>query len=175
MPQRPPARPPSPLTRPRHRNVPLAMLRAREAVIGHFRPLLNRAGVTEQQWRVLRALADGGPLEPRRICEACAILAPSLTGVLARMEETGLVTRERVATDQRRMLVALTPRSCALLHDLAPYVEAQYRSVERALGRELYDDLLRVLDAVTERLATPAPLVPLPPAPPPARRARKPR
>jgi DNA-binding MarR family transcriptional regulator len=91
------------------------------------------------------------------------------------MEETGLVTRERVATDQRRMLVALTPRSCALLHDLAPYVEAQYRSVERALGRELYDDLLRVLDAVTERLATPAPLVPLPPAPPPARRARKPR
>lgn len=173
MPRRPSNRTsaPPPLRKPRHRNVPLAMLRAREAVIAHFRPLLNHAGVTEQQWRVLRALADEGPLEPRQICELCTILAPSLTGVLARMEETGWVTRERVAADQRRVLVALTPRSRALLEDLAPYVEAQYRSIERALGRELYDDLLRVLDAVSDRLATPAPLVALPPAP--ARRPRK--
>ena len=54
------------------------------------------------------------------------------------------------------------PRAAALIHDLAPYVEAQYRSIERVLGPALYDDLLRVLDAVVEQLATPAPLVALP-------------
>lgn len=160
------------LRKPRHRNVPLLMLQAREAVIAHFRPLLNHAGVTEQQWRVLRALADHGALEPRQLCELCTLLAPSLTGVLARMEETGLVTRERVAADQRRVLVALTPRAAELIRDLAPYVEAQYRSIERVLGPVLYDDLLRVLDAVNEQLATPAPLVALPATHAPRKRPR---
>ena len=41
-----------------HRNLPQALLRAREAVMRYFRPNLKIAGVTEQQWRVIRALSD---------------------------------------------------------------------------------------------------------------------
>ena len=40
----------------RHRNLPLLLLHAREGVIGQFRPILNAHGVTEQQWRIIRAL-----------------------------------------------------------------------------------------------------------------------
>ena len=40
------------------RSLPMALLRAREAVMARFRPLFRLHGVTEQQWRVLRALRD---------------------------------------------------------------------------------------------------------------------
>ena len=74
----------------RHRNLPLLLLQAREQVIARFRPILNAHGITEQQWRIVRALLDTGPLEPREIGELCRISSPSLAGVLSRMEELGL-------------------------------------------------------------------------------------
>lgn len=77
-----------------HRNLPLLLLRAREEVISHFRPILNAHGVTEQQWRIVRALAEhGDALEVREISKLCTISGPSLTGVLARMDAQGLVRR----------------------------------------------------------------------------------
>ena len=108
---------PSPKSRGsfRHRNLPLLLLQAREGVLAHFRPILNAHGVTEQQWRIIRALLEaGGPLEPRQIGELCRISSPSLAGVLARMDERGLVRRERVAADPRRVMVSLSPHSRAL-------------------------------------------------------------
>ena len=98
----------------RHRNLPMLLLEAREGVIAHFRPLLNGAGVTEQQWRIVRTLLESGPLEPRQIVAATRISSPSLAGVLARMDELGLVARERMEGDQRRVRVSLTPKSRAL-------------------------------------------------------------
>jgi hypothetical protein len=74
---------------PCHRNLPLLLLQARERVIANFRPALNAAGVTEQQWRIVRALLEQGPLEPRQIVGLCAISSPSLAGVLARMDDLG--------------------------------------------------------------------------------------
>src|SRR6266849_5130597 len=40
------------------RSLPMSLLRAREAVMRHFRPSLRDHGLTEQQWRILRALAS---------------------------------------------------------------------------------------------------------------------
>ena len=39
------------------RSLPMSLLRAREAVMRQFRPSLRQHGLTEQQWRILRALA----------------------------------------------------------------------------------------------------------------------
>jgi DNA-binding MarR family transcriptional regulator len=75
-------------------------------VIARFRPALNAAGVTEQQWRIVRALLEQGPLEPRQIGRCARISSPSLAGVLARMDDLGLVQRERLPHDQRRVMVA---------------------------------------------------------------------
>jgi homoprotocatechuate degradation regulator HpaR len=128
------------------RNLPLLLLQAREAVIAHFRPILQHFGVTEQQWRIIRTLAEGGELEPWQLSERCAILKPSLTGVLARMEDLGLIERQRVESDQRRWLVRNTRRSSALAARMAPAVEAQYRHLEDALGVEQVAALYAALD-----------------------------
>ncbi len=132
----------------RHRNLPLLLAQAREAVISGFRPLLNDLGVTEQQWRIIRRLSESGDMEPWQISEQCQILKPSLTGVLARMAEMDLVRRERHPSDQRRQVVRLTSRARQLIATAAPRVAQQYRRLEQALGRELVEDLYRVLDRV---------------------------
>ncbi|MBL8488722.1 MAG: homoprotocatechuate degradation operon regulator HpaR [Rhodocyclaceae bacterium] len=144
------------------RNLPLLLLQAREAVISHFRPLLNHAGVTEQQWRILRALCELGELEPRQLCDICQILSPSLTGVLARMEETGLVARRKVDSDQRRLLVSPTAKGRALVKRMAPLVQQQYRLLEETLGADLMRDLYAVLDRLVAARDTPVARVPLP-------------
>ena len=135
-----------------HRNLPLLLLRARECVIGRFRPLLNRHGITEQQWRVVRALTERGPMEPREIVAECCLSSPSLAGVLARMEDTGLVSRKRLAHDQRRLLVSLTPKSRALVARMAPQVEAIYAEIEAHIGVEFTQRLFGALDRLVGAL-----------------------
>jgi homoprotocatechuate degradation regulator HpaR len=128
------------------RNLPLLLLQAREAVISHFRPILNYGGVTEQQWRIVRALYESGPLQPREICDFCQMLSPSLVGVLARMEEMGLINRERVDFDQRRVMVTLTSKGRTLVKKLTPLIQEQYRLIEEAMGSDLVADVYRLLD-----------------------------
>jgi homoprotocatechuate degradation regulator HpaR len=148
-----PAQPPS--REIARRNLPLLLLQAREAVLSQFRPLLNAQGITEQQWRIVRALAETGPLEPRQIVTLCGISSPSLAGVLARMAEMGLVERERLETDLRRQHVSLTAGAHALLARMAPQVEAQYALIEARVGHEKLQAMYAALDAFIDCLAPP--------------------
>lgn len=148
----------------KHRNLPLMMLQARERVIAHFRPVLNANGITEQQWRIVRLLLDTGPLEPHQIGARCRLSSPSLAGVLSRMEHIGFVRRKRLADDQRRVHVSLTPRSRALASRMAPSIEAVYAHIEELMGRELsrvfyraLDDLIVKLEPQTARRAAASP------------------
>ena len=138
----------------RHRNLPHLLLRSRETLMAHFRPLLTAHGLTDQQWRVLRELAEQGPLEPRQLCEACSISSPSIAGVLLRMEEAGLVSRERMAHDQRRVTVTLKPKSRKILLRLVPLVEARYAVLEAALGTRSMQEVYDALDALLARTPT---------------------
>jgi homoprotocatechuate degradation regulator HpaR len=155
-PARPPTRPPTRRSAgARHRNLPLLLLHARESVIAHFRPLLKAHGLTEQQWRIVRALLEQGPLEPREIVGLCRISSPSLAGVLARMDELGLVQRERLDHDQRRVRVTATASSRALAASLAPQVEATYAALEASLGVDFVAGLYDTLDRLIARLGGP--------------------
>jgi homoprotocatechuate degradation regulator HpaR len=140
-----------------HRNLPLLLLQARESVVAQFRPILNANGVTEQQWRIIRVLVARGPLEPRQIGELCRISSPSLAGVLARMAAMGLVDRERLANDQRRVMVSLTEVGRALAAQMAPQIEATYRAIETRVGLEftgrfyaMLDELITALDSAAD-------------------------
>lgn len=155
MSSRQPPRTPS-ATAPRsgfkHRNLPLLLLQAREGVIAHFRPILNAHGVTEQQWRIVRALLEHGALEPRQIGSVCRISSPSLAGVLARMDDLGLVRRERLAEDQRRVRVSLTTKSRSLAATMAPQIEAVYAAIESHIGADFIDRFYATLDELIEML-----------------------
>ena len=139
-----------------HRNLPLLLLLARESVIRQFRPVLQANGLTEQQWRVLRVLAGRGPTEPRDLVRLCGISSPSLTGMLARMDDLGLVARKPVAGDQRRVLVTTTARSRAIAARIAPQVDAIYAQMEAQLGERFVQQVYGTLDRLIEELGDPA-------------------
>lgn len=129
-----------------HRNLPHLLLHVREALMAHFRPVLNEAGVTEQQWRVLRVLSEDGALEPNQIARSCQILSPSLTRMLAGMEASGLIRRERLDADQRRQVISLTQKSRTLIARMRPVVDQRYHQLEATIGRERLERLYRDLD-----------------------------
>jgi len=136
----------------KHRNLPLLLLQAREGVISRFRPILTEAGFTEQQWRVIRALLEYGPMEPRQIGELCCISSPSMAGMLARMDELGWVLRERFPNDQRRVLVSVSARGTELAAELAPRIEKTYQELEAQIGKAFARDLYKTLDVLLEKI-----------------------
>jgi homoprotocatechuate degradation regulator HpaR len=144
-----------------HRDLPQLFLRGRERLMGHFRPVLNHFGLTEQQWRILRALDTHARLEPRELCELCQIHSSSMAGMLARMEDGGLVQRARFEDDQRRVMVTLSSEGDALIDEIAPLIEQHYRQLEDVLGQPIFDELFKALNAFmaaempTEEIALP--------------------
>ncbi len=131
------------------RNLALRLLEARETVMRRFRPLIAEEGLTEQQWRILRVLAERSPQEPGQIADACSILPPSLTGILARMASVDLVTRTQSSSDQRRQSVDLTARSRGIIERLIPRIEAEYRRLDADWGADTVEALHAMLDRIT--------------------------
>jgi homoprotocatechuate degradation regulator HpaR len=129
-----------------HRNLPRLLLEAREAVMAHYRPGLRGEGLSDVQWRVLRVLAGYDAVETGRVAREAYVLGPSLTGVLARMERDGLVTRARCAEDARRTVVSATPEGLARVQALSAGIEAHYRAIEARLGAEKLAQLYALLD-----------------------------
>lgn len=130
-----------------YRNLPLLLLRAREALMQEHRPTLREHGLSDQQWRVLRVLrANADGVETGRLAEQAYILGPSLTGMLARMERAGLVTRERSDEDARRMLVRATARGLALVEDLTGVIQVRYENLAESLGTARLQTLYALLD-----------------------------
>jgi homoprotocatechuate degradation regulator HpaR len=133
----------------KHRNLPLLLLKAREAVMHHRRPTLRAHGLSDQQWRVLRVLAEpayAAGLDTGRLAREAHLLGPSLTGMLARMEAAGVVQRERHPDDARRSVVRATPTGMALAASLQHAIEAQYETLEAHLGRARLTQLYDLLD-----------------------------
>jgi homoprotocatechuate degradation regulator HpaR len=139
---------PSHAMRPFSRSLPMQLMRAREAVMRRFRPHLASHGFSEQQWRILRALADAGELEIGALAAECQIHAASLSRMLPKLARLGLIRRENHKKDQRRVVVSITAKGRATFRSVAPESEEIYAAMEREIGATKLRDLYRLLDEV---------------------------
>lgn len=136
--------------RPTERALPIALLRAREAVMARFRPLLAEHGFTEQQWRVLRVLHEDGPLDATQIAERSCILTPSMTRILKALEARGMIRREKHATDGRRSLIHIAGPARQAIDAATPESNRVYAELVAAYGEERIDTLLDMLDRLAK-------------------------
>lgn len=131
-------------------SLPMALLRAREAVMARFRPMLRSFGMTEQQWRVLRALNDVAEIDISALADRCCLLAPSLSRILRDLTGRGLVARNTTARDLRVGLVSITDTGRRMIAEVGPHSEARYARIAELFGHDdlntLYD-LLEKLEA----------------------------
>src|SRR6201986_5651230 len=86
------------------RSLPMSLLRAREAVMRQFRPSLRNHGLTEQQWRILRALSAVEAIEVTELARVAFLLGPSLSRILRDLEARDLIDRRTAKADLRRGL-----------------------------------------------------------------------
>jgi len=127
-------------------SLPMALLRARETAMALFRPLLAEYDLTEQQWRVLRALAASEvPIDASKLADETFLLAPSLSRMLTALDERELITRQTDPADHRRTLILLSDHGEALVQKVAPHSEARYARIEQSFGAERLQVLLQEL------------------------------
>jgi homoprotocatechuate degradation regulator HpaR len=136
---------PSPPFRKTARSLPIALLRARETVMGPIRDMLARSGVNEQKWRVLRVLQENGPLELSQVATEACLLLSSLTRMARPMEDEGLITRTTPPEDRRKSVIAIAPAGLALVQAHAEESRAILSRIEREFGSARLETLLDLL------------------------------
>lgn len=129
------------------------LLAAREAVMAPIRPCLRAAGVTDQQWRVLRVLSVGGPIDAGQIARLALLHPPTVTRILRELMHRGLLSRETDALDRRRTLITVTDSGLALVRETACHTTVVLRRYEQAFGAQRLADLMGELRAFTAALA----------------------
>src|SRR5271170_6082487 len=97
------------------RSLPMSLLRAREAVMRQFRPSLRRHNLTEQQWRILRALATIDEIEVAGLARDAFLLGPSLSRILRDLEARQLIVRRTAKADLRRGVVSISSKGLKLI------------------------------------------------------------
>jgi DNA-binding MarR family transcriptional regulator len=115
----------------------IALRRIIRGVDLHSRRLLLRCGLTGPQLIVLREVAR---LEAASIGELASVVSlsqPTVTGIVARLELRGLVTRRRSETDRRRVLVTTTAEGTRLAHAELPLLQESF--LDQLAGLESWE------------------------------------
>jgi homoprotocatechuate degradation regulator HpaR len=135
------------------RSLPMSLLRAREAVMRQFRPSLRDHGLTEQQWRILRALAAVESIEVTELAHVAFLLGPSLSRILRDLEARQLVERKVAKADLRRGVVSISAKGLKLIEAVAPSSEAIYAAITRIYGARKLAELQDMLHALEGSLS----------------------
>ena len=100
-----------------------------------FRPSLRNHGLTEQQWRILRALTAVDLIEVTDLARVAFLLGPSLSRILRDLEARDLIERRTAAVDLRRAVVSISTKGLRLIELVAPASEAIYATITKQLRR----------------------------------------
>jgi homoprotocatechuate degradation regulator HpaR len=134
-------------------SLPMLLYAAIDVVMPRFRQIFKEAGITEQQWRVLRVLWDIEEISHSDLAQLTLISPPSLIGVLDRLSTMQLVARRRSNQDRRMVYISSTPAGRDLRDQILPAVQQSYfdlkASVDPATWRSLVDGLAELVS--TER------------------------
>lgn len=130
---------------PNSRSLPIALIRAREGVMLPIRQMLSETGITEQQWRVLRVLAEYGVMDAKTLADRSSLLFPSLKRIAATLREKGLLTQTRDEKDRRGQFIEITTDGQKIINDRVSQAYDIVKSFRASLGNENYETLLDLL------------------------------
>ena len=113
-----------------------------------FNQLAKSYGVSAQAWRVLGALLDTDDQRVGDLAKHAGIELSTLSHLLTRMGQHGLVKRRRVSEDHRSMVVQLTPAGRALAEKIVPLAKKN----EQIALDGFSEDEAQVLKALLQRV-----------------------
>ncbi len=110
-----------------------------------IRDMLAETGITEQQWRVLRVLAEHGPQDASTLANRASLLFPSLTRITRSMNKKGLISQTPDAKDRRRQMVEISKMGQKIIDENAEQAAGIVDDFKAALGSDQYEKLLDLL------------------------------
>jgi len=118
-----------------------------------YQPLLDPLGLTYPQYIVLMILWEDAPCTVSHIGARALLASNTLTPLLKRMEQQGLVLRTRDKDDERVVNIALSEAGLALHQQCACiplqlFEQLGYPIAEAVQLKQQLDDLLRRLSAL---------------------------
>lgn len=93
-----------------------------------YQPLLEKIGLTYPQYLVLMVLWENDGLKVNAIASRLVLNTNTITPLLKRLEESGMLKRIRSNEDERQVIVSLTEKGKNLQHEAAKIPEQLIRN-----------------------------------------------
>jgi MarR family transcriptional regulator for hemolysin len=119
---------------------------------------LEPHGITYRQWQVLGWLALEGELSQSQLVERLQIEAPTLAGILDRMERDGWISRRVDDGDRRKKLVRPTPRVRPVWAKIVAAARRVRAQATQAILPEQLEIVRQTLAAIQENLKAAQPI-----------------
>ena len=103
----------------------IALRRVIRSIELHSRSLVSSHGLTGPQAAILRALV-AKPLTAGELAEDVNLSQGTVTDILNRLEQKGLLLRHRDAKDRRRVIVELTAKAREVLGSAPPLLQERF-------------------------------------------------
>ncbi|MBV9995702.1 MAG: MarR family transcriptional regulator [Caulobacteraceae bacterium] len=119
-----------------------------------YRPLLEPLGLTYPQYVVMLALWEASPRTVGGLGKRLRLDSGTLSPLLRRLEAAGLVDRTRDPSDERRVIVSLTPQGVALRDRALAAIQPLIcdPAIPHPEAADLRADLHRLIEGLSERL-----------------------
>ena len=106
--------------------------------------------ISSAQLNCLVTLYENGPLPPSQIAKLMMVNSSTITGIIDRLEQKGLVKRMRISTDRRIITVDLTKNGKVLAENAPPPIQHKlFDGISQLSENELKyiaDSLLKLTD-----------------------------
>jgi DNA-binding MarR family transcriptional regulator len=126
---------------------------------------VRQHGLTHAQFDIVATLGNTPGMSYKELGERTLITKGTLTGVIERLEQKGLVRRERSSDDKRSFFVRLTPAGETVFAEVFPQVVARGKRLFAHYSNAEFE----ALDAVLRKLRDGIAAGGLPPPPPQAK------
>ena len=135
-------------------SLPMILSRTLDGVMPVYRALFQEHAITDQQWRVMRALWEQKHLTSKQISEITLLPSPSLVGILDRLEKKGFVGRLRSVEDRRLVYIIPTQAGRKLQELMLPKIEQIHDKFMHQVTPDEWGELNRILDKLNDYKTT---------------------
>ena len=135
-------------------SLPMILSRSIDGIMPVYRTLFQEHAITDQQWRVMRALWEQKHLTSKQISEITLLPSPSLVGILDRLEKKGFIGRLRSVEDRRLVYIVPTLAGRELQELMLPKIEQIHDLFMKKVTPEEWGELNRILDKLNEYKTT---------------------
>lgn len=132
--------------------VVLAFLRTAAVIKRPAARLVEGRGISSAQYNVLRILRGAGEegMPTLGIRERLVEEAAGITRLIDKLEQSGLVRRDRSSADRRQVMCRITESGLAILAELDDPIQAAHASALSMLSEDDMNELLVILDRIRE-------------------------